>query len=321
MRTEVHRFESASDPDDPERVIVLKNLLPLGADGRWIAVSLEGLWIWNRAGQCTKHIPTPTCLDNGCLAISPSARLAATSRARRGLALYDLDKECLLETLEGSQGEIRAAVFIDECRLVAGSGSAMLLWDLVDQRFTQLDPPAAALDYSATTGSLAIAGVAGYVGVYTSMDAPLLVWQRFLVKAAPTTRDRLSSDQRAAVGIVWNRPGVTMRHARLSPDGRQLLTGGCDDALHIWDAKSGEEMATLTGHDFWIDSLSVHPSGHWALTCSADWTIRLWDIANHRCHRIWKLDGRPNGVAFSADGTAFCTIEEGNTIVSRPFKV
>ena len=77
-----------------------------------------------------------------------------------------------------------------------------------------------------------------------------------------------------------------------SPDGLHLATGGEGNTVKIWDAKTGEERATLRGHTGDVYAVAFSPDGRWLATAGEDTTVRLWDativgIAAHaaRPHR------------------------------------
>ncbi len=76
-----------------------------------------------------------------------------------------------------------------------------------------------------------------------------------------------------------------------SPDGGQLLTGGEDGQVKIWDAKTGDLILELEGHDktdfeIYTDTSDrvvaarFSPNGDYAATFSVGGVAHIWDIAN-----------------------------------------
>jgi platelet-activating factor acetylhydrolase IB subunit alpha len=57
-----------------------------------------------------------------------------------------------------------------------------------------------------------------------------------------------------------------------------ILTGGRDKLIKLFLSQTGELLHTFTGHDNWVRSLSLHPSGKYLYSCSDDKTIRVWDL-------------------------------------------
>ena len=56
---------------------------------------------------------------------------------------------------------------------------------------------------------------------------------------------------------------------------RQLRTS----TLKIWDAATGAERATLTGHTSDVTACAVSPDGTWIVSASTDDTLKIWDAA------------------------------------------
>jgi hypothetical protein len=78
----------------------------------------------------------------------------------------------------------------------------------------------------------------------------------------------------------------------LRPDGQQLLSGGADSTLRLWDVSSGHQI-----HSFQlpepVESLNVSPNGRLVVS-AAGVSIDLWDIANLR--RLLTLRGQSLGI-------------------------
>jgi len=63
-----------------------------------------------------------------------------------------------------------------------------------------------------------------------------------------------------------------------SPDGTRILTGSQDSTARLWDAATGETVATLTGHEDSVMAAAFSPDGRRVLTGAEDWTARLWEL-------------------------------------------
>jgi WD40 repeat protein len=74
-------------------------------------------------------------------------------------------------------------------------------------------------------------------------------------------------------------PDLAVRGVTFSPDGRRILTVGSDRLGHLWDARSGAPLATLSGHTDFVNAGRYSPDGSLIATGSFDGTARIWDAA------------------------------------------
>jgi WD40 repeat protein len=91
--------------------------------------------------------------------------------------------------------------------------------------------------------------------------------------------------------------------ARVSPDGKTLITGGDDKMLRVRDAVPGG-FASLPGEFGCTYSAAISPDGTTLATGHFDGDIRIWDLKTRT--QVKKLDGHAHRVwslAFSPDGT------------------
>ena len=61
-----------------------------------------------------------------------------------------------------------------------------------------------------------------------------------------------------------------------------MLTASGDSTARIWDAESGQELVTLSGHTGDVYSAVYSPDGALVLTASGDNTARIWDAEQRR---------------------------------------
>ena len=91
-------------------------------------------------------------------------------------------------------------------------------------------------------------------------------------------------------------------------------TRACGDP-RLWDAASGDLLATFTGHDNTAWSVTLSPDGTRIAAGSHDSTVRLWDVASGEL--LATLVGHEDAVqsiAFSPDGTRIASGSRDSTV-------
>ena len=64
----------------------------------------------------------------------------------------------------------------------------------------------------------------------------------------------------------------------LAPQRLFLVSASRDKSIRLWNCSNGETLHTFMGHDTWVRSLAVHPTGKWLYSASDDKTVRIWDM-------------------------------------------
>lgn len=93
-----------------------------------------------------------------------------------------------------------------------------------------------------------------------------------------------------------------------SPDGKQILTGANGTLVRVLDAASGLEIHQLKGHTNSVNSAVFSPDGTEIVTGSSDGTARLWSaVSGKEIRRFQGYGGPVNSVAISPNGTQILT--------------
>ncbi len=95
-------------------------------------------------------------------------------------------------------------------------------------------------------------------------------------------------------------PTVVVR-ARYSPDGTRFATSSFTGTAHLWDAVSGEEVASLVGHESWVYTIAFSDDGSRLVTGGRDFAARLWDATTLEELARFDAPAPVTAVAFSAD--------------------
>jgi WD40 repeat protein/tRNA A-37 threonylcarbamoyl transferase component Bud32 len=74
--------------------------------------------------------------------------------------------------------------------------------------------------------------------------------------------------------------GLGISALAVSPDGKILASGSAyaSGDVKLWDADTGDAMATLTGHGGWVSWLEFSADGEILASASADQTARIWNM-------------------------------------------
>jgi WD40 repeat protein/serine/threonine protein kinase len=103
-----------------------------------------------------------------------------------------------------------------------------------------------------------------------------------------------------------------------SPDGRYLATASLgflfQGEVKLWDADTGKEGRTLSGHRITARSLAFSPDGMELAAGGMDKIVVIWDVATGKQLRTLKgHDGWILSVAYSPDGKHLATASEDGT--------
>jgi WD40 repeat protein len=106
-----------------------------------------------------------------------------------------------------------------------------------------------------------------------------------------------------------------------SPDGRRVLTIPIADyAARLWDATTGELVATLAHSDL-LESAAFGPDGRRVVTASSDRTARLWEVETGKPLAILAGHAGPvHHAAFSPDSRRVVPRFSGRLDIDQIFR-
>jgi len=89
-------------------------------------------------------------------------------------------------------------------------------------------------------------------------------------------------------GIIGKKIGMT---SVFTPDGRQVISGGNDKLIRVWDIASGKQIFTLSGQDDAIGAIAISNDGNYLFSGGKDNSnsIRLWNLKTKSL--VWNLIG------------------------------
>lgn len=106
----------------------------------------------------------------------------------------------------------------------------------------------------------------------------------------------------------------------LLPDGSQLVTGGSDYTVRVWDVTSAKQLRVFQGHqsrrpggpttDYGVTAVAVRPDGKQIASGSDDGAMRLWDLnqvddsktLSDATESLWNVAYSPDGKYLAAAG-------------------
>jgi eukaryotic-like serine/threonine-protein kinase len=102
-----------------------------------------------------------------------------------------------------------------------------------------------------------------------------------------------------------------------SADGRRLALGGAfaDEAAHVYDARTGQDLFALRGHRVRVVSVAFSPDGQLLASGSLDKTVKLWDTETGQ--EVLTLRGHSNligHVLFDPGGRRLASSSEDGTV-------
>jgi len=188
--------------------------------------------------------------------------------------IWNLVSGELAQTLTGHSWWVWAAEFSpDNLRIVTVSqdGKA-IVWQQDGSEFQPLTEfakhrgPIYAAQFSPDGSKIATAGY----------DRRVLLWNPDEVEPVDIARrlDQLA-DPPAPFRVLAQHEGP-VRALAFSPDGSQLVSGGQDNVLRVWDLAAGKERAVLRGHASHVRDCVFSPDGRLLLSAGRDQQIKLW---------------------------------------------
>ncbi|MEU5908841.1 WD40 repeat domain-containing protein [Micromonospora sp. NPDC047467] len=247
--------------------------------------------IWDLATGATRHVIGSQGSPVWSVAWSPDGRTVVIASGDGSIRAWDVSRLREVAELRGhSQVAWSVALSPDGRRVLSGSGDGTArLWTIqphgAEHRLLAgHDGPVTALALD-RTGRIVTGGADGTVRTWQpDGTAGVTTWPEPVVAlACSPTADVLAVALRDGsvhlIGADGNvRFGAEVESLAWSPDGSRLAAGCKDNAVRVWDVRTGSSAGVLRGHADWVGALAWSPSGRYLASGSDDRTVHVWDI-------------------------------------------
>ena len=263
------------------------------------------LWDVNTGTELRTFVDHTTYGD---IHLHPDRKVQVSVNADYSIRLWDSETGTELSTLIGHTHRISSIAFSpDNTMLASGSWDGTLrLWEVATgtQLYTFIDNVISGIDdiaFSPDGKKIA--------ALHTFMNSSVYL---FDVETGVELRAFRVYTQSPLSRIPATYP-INEHHGSVNrivfnPDGKSILTIGCDDTIRLWEVATGNFLNVLEGHTDSINDVKFNPDGTVLATGSSDNTIRLWDVQSWMEIQTLTTDTHSvHSVAFSPDGNTLAS--------------
>ena len=232
------------------------------SDGKLFAVAEQNQIFLHQTetGNMIKTLQGHTDNISG-LAISPDNRiLVSVSGQELTIKIWDLEQGTLIRDLGEDVGAVTTVAFNPDGKFfvtgAVGIDRTIKFWDSNTLELLKTLPQQPGFIYS--------------LG-FTSDGRQLVAAVRNFVKAWDLSTNKERWSVRAA--------SLDLNQVVVSPDNRLLATASREGNIVIMDINKGQKLATLTGHQGWVQSVSFSPDGKTLYSGAEDKIVKIWDIS------------------------------------------
>lgn len=280
--------------------------LRFSPDGTFLAAgSFRIITIWTApTGRMGKTLAAHTA-PVLAVAVTSDGTTAYSGGQDKTIRVWNLADGKLLRTMTQPAPITVLALSSDGKGLLTGGVDGWVRWlDPTDGR-----EHAASHGHKAAVHDLAVIAASSQVAS-VSEDGTGRIWTLPHV-ADRKTKGNAQSPPSESKSIVLNGHKGPVRAVGVTPDGQNIVTGGDDGVVRIWNVRDGSTTRLLAaGHTGPILALALSPDGKLILTGSADKTAKLMLLSGGNVIRTFTgHQGPVRSVAFSPFGDRLATAD------------
>jgi len=239
-------------------------------------------------------------IDN--LKVSPTGKWLVAAENRKGLLVYDIEREGNLRELAGNDLSIRTMTFAPDGKTVftAGQKNFIEKWDIASGKVTKFK------DMESRISSLSV-----------SPDGSILA---ACLRNGGTYIISLKEGDNSE-NIIYNDPSNPVQSIRFSPNGEYLSCGTIDGDVMVFSAGNFEILGVLTGHNARVTDIDFSINSNTMATSSYDGKVLFWDMTDLTNPPISMDDnsGFVFSVSISSDGKYLVSgSADEDRLISRP---
>lgn len=266
----------------------LISCVAVSPDGAWIATGSydDDVILWNAETLVPSAVLKGHIRDIRTLAFSPDSKLLASAGRDCIVRLWNVAAGTLSHSCAYTEGgTIRGLAFLDNERFLLANAEGQIISQTVGgQGMVQRTEPDEIHCLAATPLKLSLTQVSRQVVSQSAAGNSDAEGHRAIVVGRKFGTFRLVPCDINESWLERCHHGVDIRTADFSPDGRTLAVAGDDQAVHLWNVATGQELLRFSNLPAAANHVAFAPDGQTLAAALHDGTIRLWYAPRTETH-------------------------------------